>query len=135
MHIYSMKNRAQRFRLFTCLSTVRNTVADQFGSECTVLYTVFCLFIHLPLFCGGRFSAPRKAQAVRHLPRGEDLELLSRELDVIASTPSLWPEQFLAAGQLAVKGKTGKTDIRDEQISRLNKRVGELTMDIPIFVD
>ena len=48
---------------------------------------------------GGRFSAPRKAQAVPGLLRGEDLELLSRELGVAASTLSLWREEFLAAGQ------------------------------------
>ena len=78
---------------------------------------------------GGRFSAPRKAEAVLRLLRGEDLELLSRELGVIASTLSLWREQFLAAGQSSLKGKTGKVDERDEQISRLKKKVGELTMD------
>jgi transposase-like protein len=78
---------------------------------------------------GGRFSAPRKAQAVLRLLRGEDLELLSRELGVIASTLSLWREEFLAAGQLALKGKSGQADIRDEQINRLKKKVGELTMD------
>ena len=79
--------------------------------------------------CGGRFSAPRKAQVVLRLLRGEDLELLSRELGVVASTLSLWREQFLTAGQLALKGKTGKADIRDEQINRLKKKVGGLTMD------
>ena len=78
---------------------------------------------------GGRFSAPRKAEAVLRLLRGEDLELLSRELGVIASTLSLWREQFLAAGQSSLKGKTGKMDERDDQISRLKKKVGELTMD------
>ena len=78
---------------------------------------------------GGRFSAPRKAEAVLHLLRGEDLELLSRELGVIASTLSSWRQQFLAAGQASLKGKTGKADERDEQISRLKKKVGELTMD------
>ena len=40
------------------------------------------------------------------LLRGEDLELLSRELGVVASTLSLWREEFLAAGQAALKGKT-----------------------------
>jgi transposase-like protein len=77
----------------------------------------------------GRFSAPRKAQAVLRLLRGEDLELLSRELGVVASTLSLWREQFLAAGQSSLKGKTGKTDERDDHINRLKKKVGELTMD------
>jgi len=78
---------------------------------------------------GGRFSAGRKAQAVLRLLRGEDLELLSRELGVVASTLSLWREQFLAGGQTVLKGKTGKADVRDEQISRLKKKVGELTME------
>ena len=78
---------------------------------------------------GGRFSAPRKAEAVLRLLRGEDLELLSRKLGVIASTLSLWREQFLASGQAALKGKTGKSDERDDQIGRLKRKVGELTMD------
>ena len=77
----------------------------------------------------GRFSAPRKTEAVLRLLRGGDLELLSRELGVVASTLSCWRELFLQAGQLALKGKTGQADGRDEQISRLKKKVGELTMD------
>jgi len=77
----------------------------------------------------GRFSAPRKTQAVLRLLRGEDLELLSRELGVIAGTLSLWRDQFLAAGQGALKGKSGQADPREEHISRLKKKVGELTMD------
>jgi transposase-like protein len=63
------------------------------------------------------------------LLRGEDLELLSRELGVVASTLSLWREHFLMAGQTALKGKKGKFDVRDEQINRLKKKVGELTME------
>jgi integrase len=63
---------------------------------------------------------------VLRLLRGEDLELLSRELGVVASTLSLWREEFLAAGQAVLKGKTGKADARDQQISRLKKKVGEL---------
>ena len=78
---------------------------------------------------GGRFSVPRKAEAVLRLLRGDDLELLSRKLGVIASTLSLWREKFLAAGQSSLKGKAGKMDERDDQISRLKKKVGELTMD------
>jgi len=66
---------------------------------------------------------------VLRLLRGEDLELLSRELGVIASTLSLWREEFIAAGQAVLKGKAGKADARDEQISRLKKKVGELTIE------
>ncbi len=78
---------------------------------------------------GGRFSAHRKTQDVLRLMRGEDLELLSRELGVVASTQSFWREQFLTACQKALKGEKGKLDICDEQINRLNNKVGELTME------
>ncbi len=75
----------------------------------------------------GRFSAKRKTQAVLRLLRGEDLELLSRELGVTAATLSAWRDEFLAGGQAALK--TRPTDDRDEEISRLRAKVGELTMD------
>jgi transposase-like protein len=38
----------------------------------------------------GRFSAKRKTAAVLRLLRGEDLELISRELGVTAATLSEW---------------------------------------------
>ena len=50
----------------------------------------------------GRFSAPRKAAAVLRLLRGEDLELVSRELGVTAATLSAWRDDFLAGGQAAL---------------------------------
>jgi hypothetical protein len=75
----------------------------------------------------GRFSARRKADAVLRLLRGEDLELLSRELGVTAATLSGWRDDFLAAGQAALKSRPD--DERDEEIARLRAKVGELTMD------
>src|SRR3954464_8548393 len=75
----------------------------------------------------GRFSAKRKTEAVLRLLRGEDLELLSRELGVTAATLSEWRDDFLVAGQAALKSRP--TDDRDEEIARLRSKVGELTMD------
>jgi transposase-like protein len=46
----------------------------------------------------GRWSAKRKFAAVVRLLRGEDLEMLSRELGVTAATLSGWREQFLEGG-------------------------------------
>jgi hypothetical protein len=74
----------------------------------------------------GRFSAKRKSEAVVRLLRGEDLELLSREYQVTAARLSQWREAFLAGGQAALKPRS--LDERDEQISRLQAKVGELTM-------
>jgi hypothetical protein len=75
----------------------------------------------------GRFSAKRKSDAVLRLLRGEDLELLSRELGVTAATLSGWRDDFLAAGQAALKSRPA--DGRDDEIARLRAKVGELTMD------
>ena len=60
------------------------------------------------------------------LLRGEDLELLSRELGVTAAELSAWRDAFLAAGEAALK--TRPADSRDVEIGRLKAKVGELTM-------
>ena len=75
----------------------------------------------------GRFSSQRKLATVLRLLRGEDLELVSRELGVTASTLSGWRDDFLAGGQAALKSRP--TDDRDDEIARLRAKVGELTMD------
>ena len=75
----------------------------------------------------GRFSARRKTETVLRLLRGEDLELLSRELGVTAATLSTWRDDFLAGGQAALKSRSA--DERDDEIARLRAKVGELTMD------
>ena len=76
---------------------------------------------------GGRFSARRKQEAVLRLLRGEDLEVVSRELGVTAAAVSGWREQFLVAGELTLLSRA--RDERDEQIARLKAKVGEITMD------
>ena len=76
---------------------------------------------------GGRFSARRKQEAVLRLLRGEDLEVVSRELGVTAAAVSGWREQFLVAGELTLLSRA--RDERDEQIVRLKSKVGEITMD------
>src|SRR3954471_9642466 len=73
-----------------------------------------------------RMSARRKQDAVLRLLRGEDLELLSRELGVTAAELSLWREAFLAAGEASLKSRPA--DARGAEIGRLQAKVGELTM-------
>src|SRR5512135_2287687 len=75
----------------------------------------------------GRFSARRKTEAVLRLLRGEDLEILSRELRVTAATLSAWRDSFLDGGTAALKSRPA--DDRDEEIARLRSKVGQLTMD------
>ncbi len=74
----------------------------------------------------GRFSARRKAEAVLRLLRGENLDSLSRELGVTAATLSEWREQFLAGGEASLKSRPGGAS--DEEVRRLQAKVGEMTM-------
>ena len=60
------------------------------------------------------------------LLRGEDLELVSRELGVTAAEVSAWRNAFLAAVEAVLK--TRQADGRDLEIGRLKAKVGELTM-------
>jgi transposase-like protein len=73
-----------------------------------------------------RTSAKRKQSAVLRLLRGEDLELMSRELSVSAAELSTWRDAFLAAGEASLK--TRPADGRDAEIGRLKAKVGDLTM-------
>ena len=73
-----------------------------------------------------RMSARRKQDAVLRLLRGEDLELLSRQLGATAADLSGWRGAFLAAGEVSLK--TRPTDARDAEIGRLKEKVGDLTM-------
>ena len=73
-----------------------------------------------------RMSARRKQEAVLRLLRGEDLELLSRELGVTAAELSGWREAFLAAGETSLKSRPA--DARDAEIGRLKEKVSDLTM-------
>ncbi len=75
----------------------------------------------------GRFSAKRKREAVLRLLRGESLDEVSRELGVKASTLSQWRDGFLEAGMSGLASK--KADLRDEQISNLQRKIGAITME------
>src|SRR5215213_6940218 len=74
----------------------------------------------------GRMSARRKQDAALRLLRGEDLELLSRQLGVTAAELSGWREAFLAGGEASLRSRPA--DARDDEIGRLKEKVGDLTM-------
>lgn len=71
-------------------------------------------------------SARRKQSAVLRLLRGEDLELVSRDLAVTAAELCAWRDAFLAGGEASLK--TRPADGRDLEIGRLKAKVGDLTM-------
>jgi len=76
---------------------------------------------------GGRMTVKRKRDAVLRLLRGEDMEMVSRDLGITAATLCKWREAFMSGGQTALKERPG--DIRNEQIKRLEAKLGQVTMD------
>ena len=74
----------------------------------------------------GRWSSRRKVEIVLRLLRGEDLDALSRELGVTAATIAGWRDYFLASGQAGLRSRPA--DERDEEITRLRAKVGEMMM-------
>ena len=51
----------------------------------------------------GRWTSKRKAEAVLWLLRGEDLDVVSREMKVTAATLSKWRDSFLEGGLAGLK--------------------------------
>jgi transposase len=60
---------------------------------------------------GSLMSAKRKPDAVFQILRGEDLEIVSRNLGIIAAKLSSWRDSFSTAGEAAVNYRSG--DERD----------------------
>jgi hypothetical protein len=71
-------------------------------------------------------SAQRKQEAVLRVLRGEDLELVSRELGVTAAALSGWRDDFLAAGAASLKSRP--EDGRDRELRAMREKIGEMTM-------
>ena len=74
-----------------------------------------------------RFSAKRKLRAVNRLLRGDPLELVARELNVTAARISEWRDRALLAAQAALRARN--SDDRDDEITWLKGKVGEMTME------
>jgi hypothetical protein len=73
-----------------------------------------------------RFSAKRKLAAVQRLMRGESQEAVSRELNVPVHRLAEWRDRVLMAAESALKEH--ERDARDDEIARLQAKVGEITM-------
>jgi Transposase. len=74
-----------------------------------------------------RFSAKRKLAAVQRLMRGESLEAVSRDLNVPVHRLTEWRDKVLMGAESALKER--ERDARDDEIARLQAKVGEITMD------
>lgn len=64
---------------------------------------------------------------VGRLLRGEPLELVARESNVSVAKLTEWRDRALAGAASALKER--ERDDRDDDIARLQSKVGEITMD------
>jgi transposase len=71
---------------------------------------------------GGRMSRQRKSAAVLRLLRGEDLEIVSRELGVTAAMLIGWRDAFLAAGEAALTSRAATGEELESE--RLKAKLG-----------
>jgi transposase-like protein len=78
-----------------------------------------------------RWSAEKKAEAVMRLLRGEELDVVSREMKVSAARLSGWREEFMAGGVAGLKSR--ETSPAERELQRAKAKVGELTMKIEII--
>lgn len=73
-----------------------------------------------------RMTAQKKHDAVLRILRGEDLELVSREIGTTAADLSGWRDRFLEAGVLSLKSRPD--DDRDRELKAMREKIGEMTM-------
>ena len=73
-----------------------------------------------------RLSAQMKRDAVLRVLRGEDLELVSRDIGATAAGLSRWRDSFLEAGAASLK--TRPEDGRDRELKAMREKIGEMTM-------
>ena len=71
-------------------------------------------------------SAKRKQEAVLRVLRGEDLEVVSREIGTTAADLSAWRDCFLEAGAASLKSRP--EDVRDRDLKAMREKIGEITM-------
>ena len=73
-----------------------------------------------------RFSARRKLTVITRLLRGEPLETVARELNITVARLSQWRDRALVGAEAAMKER--ERDGRDEELLRLQAKLGEVTM-------
>ena len=82
-----------------------------------------------------RWTAKRRSALVMSIIKGEiSVAEAARKHGLTVAEIERWREQFLAAGENALRSHPRDEDgVKDEQIARLKKKVGELVLDIDIL--
>ena len=78
-----------------------------------------------------RWSVRRKTDAVMRLLRGEDLDVVARELRIEAHRLAAWREEFIAGGAEALKARP--QDPTDRKLREAERQIGRLTMELEVW--
>lgn len=78
-----------------------------------------------------RWSVRRKTDAVMRLLRGEDLDVVARELRVEAHRLAAWRDEFIDGGAEALKA--GPTEPTDRKLREAERQIGQLTMELEVW--
>ena len=81
---------------------------------------------------GTRWTAKRKIEVVLELLRGVEAAQLARENGISQSRLFEWRDLFLEGGKAELKFKRRK-DPKEKEISRLERKVGQLTLQVEIL--
>lgn len=79
-----------------------------------------------------RWSVRKKADVVMRLLRGEDIDVVAREVRVEAHRLAAWRDEFLAAGQQGLKANPGG-EPADRRLREAERQIGRLTMELEIW--
>jgi len=82
-----------------------------------------------------RWTAKRKTAVVLAIVKGETSAAeAARRHGLTVAEVERWKEQFFAAGENALRARPKDEEaVKDEQIERLKRKVGELVLDIDIL--
>ena len=82
-----------------------------------------------------RWTAKRRAALVMSIFRGEiTLQEAARKNDLTIADIESWRDNFLLAGENALRSKPKDEEaLREEQVKKLQRKIGELVMDIDIL--
>lgn len=82
-----------------------------------------------------RWTAKRRSALVLSILRGETtMQEAARKNDLTVAEIETWKENFLTAGENALRSKPKDEEaLREEQVKKLQRKIGELVMDIDIL--
>jgi transposase-like protein len=82
-----------------------------------------------------RWTAKRRAALVLSILRGEtSVQEAARKHDLTLAELEEWKDRYLLAAENALRSRPKDEDaLKDEQIKKLERKVGQLVMDLEIF--